>query len=114
MTRLEGAVRSRWRARPRAAARWSKLLPALRSTKLDKVFNYGIVVMRELDSLTLGWQRTAVAACDGEVVQLALGVNAGKLRCSSSEDEGTKGGGGLRRSFWDGRFSTGGGTPARR
>jgi hypothetical protein len=32
-----------------------------------------------------------VAAGDGEAVWLALGVKAGKLRCSSSEDEGTKG-----------------------
>jgi hypothetical protein len=53
-----------------------------------------------------------VAASDGEVVQLASGVDAGKLQCSSDEDEGTKGGGGLRRSFRDGRFGTGGITPA--
>jgi hypothetical protein len=39
---------------------------------------------------------------------MALGVDIGKLLCSSGEDEGTKGGGGLRRSFWDGRFGTGG------
>jgi hypothetical protein len=51
------------------------------------------------DSLTLRWQRTAVMAGDGEVTQLALGIVAGKLRCSSGEDEGTKGGGGPRRSF---------------
>jgi hypothetical protein len=55
-----------------------------------------------------------VAASDDEAVQLASGVNASKLWCSYGEDEGTKGGGGLRRSFWDGRFSTGGGTPVRR
>jgi hypothetical protein len=67
----------------------------------------------ELDSLTLRRQRTAVAAGDGEAVRLASSVDAGKLRCSSDEDEGTKGGGGLRRSFWDGRFGTGGGTPMR-
>jgi hypothetical protein len=49
---------------------------------------------------------TAVVAGDGEAVQLALGVDAGKLRCSSREDEGTKGGGG--------RFGTGRSTLARR
>ncbi len=54
------------------------------------------------DSLTLGWQRTAVAAGDGEATQLASGVVTGMLRCSSDEYEGTKGGGGLRRSFRDG------------
>jgi hypothetical protein len=43
----------------------------------------------ELDSLTLGRQRTAVAAGDGETVRLASGVDASKLRCSSGEDEGT-------------------------
>jgi hypothetical protein len=32
-----------------------------------------------------------VAVGDGEAVRLALGVVAGKLRCSSGEDEGTKG-----------------------
>jgi hypothetical protein len=37
-----------------------------------------------------------VAAGDGKVVQMASGVDADKLRCSSGEDEGTKGGGGLR------------------
>jgi hypothetical protein len=46
----------------------------------------------ELDSLTLGRQRTVVAAGDGEAIQLALGINFGKLRCSSGEDESTKGG----------------------
>jgi hypothetical protein len=46
----------------------------------------------ELNSLTLGRQRTAVAAGDGEAVRLASGVDVGKLRCSSGEDEGTKGG----------------------
>jgi hypothetical protein len=68
----------------------------------------------ELDSLTLRWQRAAVTAGNGEVVRLALSVDTGKLRCSSGEDEGTKGGGGLQRSFRDGLFSTGGGTPVRR
>jgi hypothetical protein len=52
-----------------------------------------------------------VAAGDGEAVRSASGIDAGKLRCSSGEDEGTEGGGGLRRSFRDGRFGTGGGTP---
>jgi hypothetical protein len=37
-----------------------------------------------------------VAAGDSEAVRLASGVDAGKLRCSSGVDEGTKGGGGLR------------------
>jgi hypothetical protein len=54
-----------------------------------------------------------VAAGDGEAVQLASGVDDGKLRCSSGEDEGTKGGGGLWRSFREGRFGTGGGTLVR-
>jgi hypothetical protein len=40
----------------------------------------------------LGRQQTAVAAGDDEAVRLASGVNVGKLRCSSGEDEGTKGG----------------------
>jgi hypothetical protein len=31
---------------PTTAARWSKPLPALRSTKLDKIFTYGIVATR--------------------------------------------------------------------
>jgi hypothetical protein len=68
----------------------------------------------QVDSLTLGRQRMAVAAGDGEAVQLASGVDAGKLQCSSGEDEGTKGGGSLRRSFQDSQFGTRGGTPARR
>jgi hypothetical protein len=34
-----------------------------------------------------------VAAGDSEAVRLASGVHADKLRCSSGEDEGTKGGG---------------------
>jgi hypothetical protein len=46
----------------------------------------------ELDSLTLGRQWTVMAAGDSEVVQLASGIDDGKLRYSSSEDEGTKGG----------------------
>jgi hypothetical protein len=50
----------------------------------------------ELDLLTLGQQRMAVAAGDGEAVRLASGFDASKLQCSSGEDEGTKGGGGLR------------------
>jgi hypothetical protein len=37
-----------------------------------------------------------VVAGDSEAVRLASGVDAGKLRCSSDEDEGTKGGGGLQ------------------
>jgi hypothetical protein len=45
----------------------------------------------DLDSLTLGWQRTAVAAGVGEATWLASGVVTGKLCCSSGEDEGTKG-----------------------
>jgi hypothetical protein len=47
-----------------------------------------------------------VAAGDGEATWLASGVIAGKLRCSSGEDEGTKRGGGFWRSFLDGRFGT--------
>jgi hypothetical protein len=60
----------------------------------------------------LGRQRTAVATGDGEVVKLASGIDVDKLRFFSGEDEGTKGGRGLRRSFQDGRFDTGGGTLA--
>jgi hypothetical protein len=54
-----------------------------------------------------------VAAGDGEATQLALGIVASKLWCSSGEDEGTNGGSGLLRSFLDGRFGTGDGTPVR-
>jgi hypothetical protein len=68
---------------------------------------------KELDSLTLGRQQTTVATGDGEAVQLASGIDTGKLCCSSREDEGTKGGGGLWPSFRDGQFSMGSGTPAR-
>jgi hypothetical protein len=68
----------------------------------------------ELNSLTLGRQQTAVAAGDGEAVQLASCVDTGKLQCSFGEVEGTKGGGGPRRSFQDGRFSTGGDAPLQR
>jgi hypothetical protein len=56
----------------------------------------------DIDLLTLGWQRTAVAVGDGEASRLALGLVTSNIRCSSSEDEGTKGGGGLWRSFLDG------------
>jgi hypothetical protein len=45
----------------------------------------------ELDSLTLGRQRMMMVVSDGEAVRLASGIDAGKLRCSSGEDEGTKG-----------------------
>jgi hypothetical protein len=50
----------------------------------------------ELDSLTLGQQQTMVVTGDGEAVRLASGIDTSKLRCSASEDEGTKGGGGHR------------------
>jgi hypothetical protein len=46
VTRPAGAARSRQRARPAAAARWSKPLAAFRFTKLDKVFTYDIVATR--------------------------------------------------------------------
>jgi hypothetical protein len=49
-----------------------------------------------------------MVASDGDAVRLASVIDASKLRCSSGEDEGTKGGGGHRRSFRDGRFGTGG------
>jgi hypothetical protein len=39
---------------------------------------------RDLDSLTLGWQRMVVAAGDGEVARCKLGVDGGRLRGSSS------------------------------
>jgi hypothetical protein len=54
-----------------------------------------------------------VVAGDGEATQLASGVVTGKLCCSSGENEGTKGGGGLRRSFLDSQFGMCGGTPVR-
>jgi hypothetical protein len=50
-----------------------------------------------------------VVASNGEVVRLASGIDAGKLWCSSGEDEGTIMGGGLQHSFQDGQFGTGGG-----
>jgi hypothetical protein len=68
----------------------------------------------DLDSLTLGRQQVAVAAGDDEVSRLASGVVTGKLWCSSSEDEGTKGGCDLRWSFLDGRFGMGSDTLVRR
>jgi hypothetical protein len=46
----------------------------------------------DVDSLTFRWQQTAMAAGDGEATRLASGAIAGKLQCSSGEDEGTKGG----------------------
>jgi hypothetical protein len=55
----------------------------------------------ELVLPTLGWQRATMAAGDGEAVPPKLGIDIEKLWCSSGEDEGTKGGGGLQRSFWD-------------
>jgi hypothetical protein len=53
-----------------------------------------------------------VAAGNGEADRLALSIDAGKLRCSSIEDEGTKGGRGHRRSIQgrsiqQGRWNTG-------
>jgi hypothetical protein len=54
---------------------------------------------RELVSPTLGWRWVTMAAGDGEAVQLEIGVDVGELWCSSGEDQGTKGGGGLWRSF---------------
>jgi hypothetical protein len=50
-----------------------------------------------------------MAAGDGEAVRPKLGIDVGELWCSSGEDEGTKGGDGLQRSFRDSQFSTGGG-----
>jgi hypothetical protein len=45
-TRPIGAVRSWRRAWPTAVAHQSKPLPALQSTKLDKVFTYDIMATR--------------------------------------------------------------------
>jgi hypothetical protein len=42
-TPTEGQRSGQQRNRPAVVARWSKLLPVLRFTKLDKVFTYGIV-----------------------------------------------------------------------
>jgi hypothetical protein len=50
----------------------------------------------ELVSPTLGWQQATMAAGDGEAVRSKLGIDVGKLWCSSGEDEGTKGGSGLQ------------------
>jgi hypothetical protein len=77
-------------------ARWSKSLSTLRSTILDKIFTYNNVATRGTHFSHLGTEWAAVVAGDGEAVWLASGVVAGKIRCSSGEDEGTKGGGGLR------------------
>jgi hypothetical protein len=55
-----------------------------------------------------------VAADDGEAAWLASVIVASKLRCSSGEDEGTKGHDGLQWSFLDGWFSMGIGMLARR
>jgi hypothetical protein len=43
-TRPVGAARPRRCTQPAVVAHWSRLLPALRSTKHDKVFTYGIRV----------------------------------------------------------------------
>jgi hypothetical protein len=44
----------------------------------------------------LGMAADDGGAGDGEATRLPSGVIAGKLRCSSGDDEGTKGGGSLR------------------
>jgi hypothetical protein len=56
-----GRCSGRRRNRPAAAARWSKPLPTLRFTKLDKVFTYGIMVTRGSQFAHFG-----MAADDGE------------------------------------------------
>jgi hypothetical protein len=48
-----------------------------------------------------------MVAGDGEAVRPKLGVDVGGLWGSSGEDEGTKGGVGLRRSSWRSWISTG-------
>jgi hypothetical protein len=79
-----------------AAARRSKPLLALRSTKLDKIFTYGIVAMRRTNFAHLGrtsgnnggwcgWGRLAQVCVDG-----------GGLWGSSGYTEGTSMGIGLR------------------
>jgi hypothetical protein len=45
----------------------------------------------EVDSLTLGRQRMAVATGDGEAVRLALSVDAGKLRAPPVKMKAPKG-----------------------
>jgi hypothetical protein len=54
MTRSAGAARPRQRAWPMVAAHRSRSLPALWSTKNDKVFTYGIGVTRETRLAHLG------------------------------------------------------------
>jgi hypothetical protein len=54
VTRSAGAAQPRWRGRPTAAAHQSKLLPALRSTKHDMVFTYGIRATRGTHFAHLG------------------------------------------------------------
>jgi hypothetical protein len=73
----------RWRIRPAAVARRSEPLPALRFTKLDKVFTYDIVATQGSRFAHHGWQRTAVVAGDGEATRRKLGVDGGELRGSS-------------------------------
>jgi hypothetical protein len=53
-TQPAGAARSRQRTQPVAVAHRSKPLPALRSTKLDKVFTYGTVATRGTRFARLG------------------------------------------------------------
>jgi hypothetical protein len=50
---------------------------------------------------TLGWQPATMAASHGEAVPPKLGIDVSELWCSPGEDEGTKGGSGLQRSFRD-------------
>jgi hypothetical protein len=53
-TPARGRRSGQWSNRPMAAARRSKPLLALRSTKLDKIFTYGIVAMRRTNFAHLG------------------------------------------------------------
>jgi hypothetical protein len=55
----------------------------LRFTKLDKSSLTALWRRGDLDSLTLGSQRTVVAAVDGEVTRRKLGIDGGGLRGSS-------------------------------
>jgi hypothetical protein len=89
------------------------LWPLTPFTKLNKVFTYSIVAM-----WGSRFTHHGMAVDNGGGWQ-HQGGSVGFRRCRRQalvflgEDEGTKGDGGIRRSFLNGRFSTGGSTPVR-
>jgi hypothetical protein len=102
----------RWRIRPAAVARRSEPLPALRFTKLDKVFTYNIVATRgsrfahhgmAADSGG-GWRRRGDSAQARRRWRRALGLlwlNRGHQRGRRSSVIIP------RRLIWHGRWHTG-------